>query len=110
MAKVRYIDAEPAVVPELGARLLMPDDIVEVPDDRFDAYMLHPQRWESIEEPADRPEPEDDQEQAEPPAPPAPPAAPKAAAPRKRAKPAATADQPPATTTAAAETTTGDES
>lgn len=51
MAKVRFIGAEPHLVPELGGRLIEPDQIVTVPDDRFDAYLLNPGLWESVEEP-----------------------------------------------------------
>jgi hypothetical protein len=51
MAKVRFIGAEPHLVPELGDRLVEPDQIVTVPDQRFDAYLLAPGLWEAVEEP-----------------------------------------------------------
>jgi hypothetical protein len=51
MARVRYIGPEPVTVPELGSREVQPDEMVEVPDDRFDAYVCQPGTWESIEEP-----------------------------------------------------------
>jgi hypothetical protein len=51
MAKVRFVGQEPHLVPELGDRLVEPDDVVAVPDDRFEAYLLNPALWESVEEP-----------------------------------------------------------
>ncbi|MEV6477619.1 hypothetical protein [Streptomyces sp. NPDC051657] len=53
MARVRYIGAEPVTVPELGGREVQPDEIVEVPDQRFDGYACQPSTWEGIEEPKD---------------------------------------------------------
>ncbi|MFH9761314.1 hypothetical protein ACH4MJ_04165 [Streptomyces anulatus] len=58
MARVRYIGAEPVTVPELGSRTIQPDEMVEVPDDRFDGYVCQPATWESVEEPKKEPEPE----------------------------------------------------
>jgi len=51
MARVRYIGAEPVTVPELGSRTVQPDELVEVPDERFDAYVCQPASWESVDEP-----------------------------------------------------------
>ncbi len=51
MARVRYIGSEPVTVPELGSRVVQPDEMVEVPDGRFEAYVCQPGTWESIEEP-----------------------------------------------------------
>lgn len=51
MAKVRFIGSEPVTVPELGDRVVQPDEIVEVPDDRFEAYVCQSDNWESVEEP-----------------------------------------------------------
>lgn len=51
MARVRFIGPEPVTVPELGSRVVQPDEMVEVPDERFDAYVCQPGTWESIEEP-----------------------------------------------------------
>lgn len=51
MAKVRYIGAEPVTVPELGNRTVEPDEVVEVPDERFGGYVCQPSSWEAIEEP-----------------------------------------------------------
>ncbi|MGW7195548.1 hypothetical protein [Streptomyces chryseus] len=51
MARVRYVGPEPVTVPELGNRTVQLDEIVEVPDDRFDGYVCQPQTWEAIEEP-----------------------------------------------------------
>jgi hypothetical protein len=52
MAKVRLIGPEPVTVPELGPeRVVQPDEVVEVPDDRFDGYACQPGAWESVEEP-----------------------------------------------------------
>ncbi|WP_420034703.1 hypothetical protein ACN2WE_21485 [Streptomyces sp. cg28] len=56
MARVRLIGSEPVSVPELGGRTVEPDEIVEVPDGRFDAYVCQTQTWDSIEEPALVPE------------------------------------------------------
>lgn len=50
MARVRYVGPEPVTVPELG-RVVEPDEIVEVPDARFEGYVCQPGTWESIEEP-----------------------------------------------------------
>lgn len=52
MARVRYIGAEPVTVPELGNRLVQPDELVEVPDDRYEGYVCQPATWESAGEPA----------------------------------------------------------
>lgn len=58
MARVRYIGAEPVTVPELGDRRIEPDEMVEVPDARFDGYVCQPGTWEAVEEPrADKPAP-----------------------------------------------------
>ncbi|MGW0647892.1 hypothetical protein ACWD4T_03650 [Streptomyces umbrinus] len=51
MARVRYVGAEPVSVPELGARTVEPDQVVEVPDERYPGYVCQPQTWESVEEP-----------------------------------------------------------
>ena len=56
MARVRFIGAEPVTVPELGDRSIQPDELVEVPDHRFDGYVCQPATWEAVEEPkADQP-------------------------------------------------------
>ncbi|MCX4576527.1 hypothetical protein OHB41_25810 [Streptomyces sp. NBC_01571] len=51
MARVRYLGAEPVTVPELGDRLIEPDTVVEVPDERFEGYVCQTATWESVEEP-----------------------------------------------------------
>jgi hypothetical protein len=51
MARVRYLGPEPVTVPELGDRQVHPDEVVEVPDERFDGYVCQPANWEPIEEP-----------------------------------------------------------
>lgn len=51
MARVRYIGAEPVTVPELGDRTVQPDEMVEVPDGRFDGYVCQTATWEAVEEP-----------------------------------------------------------
>lgn len=51
MARVRYIGPEPATVPELGSREVRPDQVVEVPDDRFEGYVSQAGVWEPVEEP-----------------------------------------------------------
>lgn len=53
MARVRYIGPEPVTVPELGGREIQPDEVVQVPDDRFDGYVCQPSAWEGVEEPRD---------------------------------------------------------
>ncbi|QXE36977.1 hypothetical protein KQY30_24960 [Streptomyces sp. GMY02] len=54
MARVRYIGPEPVIVPELGqGRVVGLDEVVTVPDSRFDAYVCQPQKWEPVEEPKD---------------------------------------------------------
>ncbi|MFZ3569419.1 hypothetical protein ACNYS0_20935 [Streptomyces sp. BH034] len=51
MARVRLIGPEAVVVPELGGRTVEPDEIVEVPDERFEAYVCQTATWEPVEEP-----------------------------------------------------------
>jgi hypothetical protein len=51
MARVRFIGPEPVTVPELGDREIQPDQVVEVPDARFDGYVCQPGTWEAVEEP-----------------------------------------------------------
>ncbi|CBG71870.1 hypothetical protein SCAB_48191 [Streptomyces scabiei 87.22] len=50
MARVRYLGPEQVTVPELG-RTVEPDEIVEVPDARFEGYACQPSNWEVVEEP-----------------------------------------------------------
>lgn len=50
MARVRYLGPEQVTVPELG-RTVEPDEIVEVPNDRFEGYACQPSNWEAVEEP-----------------------------------------------------------
>lgn len=58
MARVRYVGAEPVTVPELGSRTVHPDEMVEVPDSRFDGYVCQPANWEALEDPKpDQPAP-----------------------------------------------------
>ena len=52
MARVRYLGHEPVTVPELG-REIQPDELVEVPDERFGGYVGQLGNWESVEEPAE---------------------------------------------------------
>lgn len=51
MARVRYVGPEPVTVPELSSRTIQPDEVVEVPDARFDGYVCQPAAWEGVEEP-----------------------------------------------------------
>lgn len=51
MARVRSLQAEPVSVPELGDRTVHPDEVVEVPDERFEGYACQPTNWEVVEEP-----------------------------------------------------------
>ena len=56
MARVRYIGAEPVTVPELGDRTVQPDEMVEVPDARWEGYVGQTRTWEAVDEPkADQP-------------------------------------------------------
>ncbi|MEU0393811.1 hypothetical protein ABZ208_13710 [Streptomyces sp. NPDC006208] len=55
MARVRLIGPEPVTVPELGDRVIQPDEVVEVPDARFDGYVCQPGTWQSVEEPGAAP-------------------------------------------------------
>ncbi|MEU5133437.1 hypothetical protein [Streptomyces californicus] len=64
MARVRYLGPEPATVPELGGREVQPDEIVEVPDQRFEGYVCQTSTWESIEEPRDWVWPEEEAQAA----------------------------------------------
>jgi len=59
MARVRYIGPEERVtVPELGGRVVEQDEVVEVPDARFGAYVCQTSNWEGVEEPPDWTPPE----------------------------------------------------
>lgn len=51
MARVRFIGPEPVTVPELGEQEIQPDQVVEVPDERFEGYVCQPSNWEAVEEP-----------------------------------------------------------
>lgn len=51
MARVRFIGNEPVTVPELGSRTVHPDEVVEVPDGRFEGYVCQTTTWEPVEEP-----------------------------------------------------------
>lgn len=51
MARVRYIGAEPVTVPELGNKTVHPDELVEVPDARYEGYACQTATWEPVEEP-----------------------------------------------------------
>lgn len=51
MARVRYLGPQQATVPELGDRTVEPDEIIEVPDERFEGYACQPANWEVVEEP-----------------------------------------------------------
>ncbi|WP_392967168.1 hypothetical protein [Streptomyces sp. LN245] len=51
MARVRLIGPEAVTVPELGGREVQPDEVVEVPDERFEGYVCQPRTWEAVEEP-----------------------------------------------------------
>ncbi|PAZ15682.1 hypothetical protein CLM62_12865 [Streptomyces sp. SA15] len=54
MARVRFLGSEPVTVPELGPeRVVEPDEVVEVPDERFDGYVCQTSNWEPVEEPKD---------------------------------------------------------
>ena len=58
MARVRYLGPEPVTVPELGPeRVVQPDEVVEVPDGRFEAYVCQTVNWEAVEEPKTEPAP-----------------------------------------------------
>ncbi|GGU90960.1 hypothetical protein GCM10010275_29950 [Streptomyces litmocidini] len=58
MARVRFIGPEPVTVPELGGRVVEPDQLVEVPDDRYEGYVCQTTMWEPVEEPTYRGEDE----------------------------------------------------
>ncbi|WP_030659720.1 MULTISPECIES: hypothetical protein [Streptomyces] len=51
MAKVRWIGPVPVEVPELAGRIVQPDEVVEVPDARYDGYVCQTVNWEPVEEP-----------------------------------------------------------
>lgn len=51
MARVRLIGPEAVTVPELGERAVEPDEVVEVPDERYPGYVCQTGTWEGIEEP-----------------------------------------------------------
>lgn len=63
MASVRYIGpAESVTVPELGERVVHQDETVEVPDERFGAYVCQTTNWEPVEEPPNWEPPQPDEE------------------------------------------------
>ncbi|WP_030173255.1 hypothetical protein [Streptomyces sp. NRRL S-813] len=51
MARVRFLGPESVTVPELDNRSVHPDEVVEVPDERFEGYVCQPSNWEAVEEP-----------------------------------------------------------
>lgn len=51
MARVRMVGPEAVTVPELGGRYVEPDEVVEVPDERFEGYVCQPGTWEPVDEP-----------------------------------------------------------
>jgi len=51
MARVRFIGPEAVRVPELSDRNVEPDEVVEVPDERFEGYVCQTTNWEAVEEP-----------------------------------------------------------
>ncbi|MEU1275336.1 hypothetical protein [Streptomyces sp. NPDC005799] len=53
MARVRFIGPEPVTVPELGGREVQPDEVVDVPDERYWGYACQTANWEEIEPPVD---------------------------------------------------------
>ncbi|MFK0151200.1 hypothetical protein ACIQVK_03845 [Streptomyces sp. NPDC090493] len=57
MARVRYLGHEQVTVPELG-RTVEPDEIVDIPDERWEGYVCQPANWEPIEDPKPADEPE----------------------------------------------------
>ncbi|MGV9242615.1 hypothetical protein [Streptomyces sp. NPDC003710] len=54
MARVRFLGPEPVTVPELGDRVVQPDEVVEVPNERFEGYVCQPAAWEAVEEPGEK--------------------------------------------------------
>ncbi|MFE1550576.1 hypothetical protein [Streptomyces sp. NPDC058718] len=54
MARVRFIGSAPVHVPELGGREIQPDQVVEVPDDRFAGYVCQTAKWQPVEEPGSK--------------------------------------------------------
>ncbi|NUS74942.1 MAG: hypothetical protein HOV70_01915 [Streptomyces sp.] len=54
MARVRYLGHEAVTVPELSDRTVQPDEVVEVPDDRFEGYVCQTATWEPVEEPGSK--------------------------------------------------------
>ena len=54
MARVRFIGPEPVTVPELGEKVVQPDEVVEVPDARFEGYVCQASTWQVVEEPGVR--------------------------------------------------------
>lgn len=54
MARVRYVGPEPVTVPELD-RVVEPDQVVEIPDARYEGYVCQPGTWEPVEEPGVKP-------------------------------------------------------
>lgn len=65
MARVRFIGPEPVTVPELGGVAVQPDEVVEVPDERYEGYVCQPGTWEAVEEPKQK-EPTDEGEAFDP--------------------------------------------
>jgi hypothetical protein len=51
MARVRFVGPATVTVPELGGRSVEPDEVVEVPDERYEGYVCQRGTWEPVEEP-----------------------------------------------------------
>ncbi|MBD0707393.1 MULTISPECIES: hypothetical protein [unclassified Streptomyces] len=51
MARARFIGPEPVTVPELGDRLVHPDEVITVPDHRYEGYVCQTITWSPVEEP-----------------------------------------------------------
>jgi hypothetical protein len=51
VAKFRCVASEPLIVPWLDGRTIEPDQVVEVPDEHYDAYECQPTVWQPVQEP-----------------------------------------------------------
>ncbi|MET9088144.1 hypothetical protein ABZX77_40745 [Streptomyces sp. NPDC004237] len=86
MARVRYLGHEQVTVPELG-RTVEPDEIVDVPDERYWGYACQSANWEEIEPPVGFVPPGSEPEEEQPEQPPEPQEEPKTLVKKTAAKP-----------------------
>lgn len=51
MAKIRLVAARPRKVPVLRGRVVQPDEVVEVPDKLYGAFIGQAENWQPVQDP-----------------------------------------------------------